>query len=69
MYCNGQAELPNFENTIQFDTTLIAYEGSDDWVEKTIADIYECLNNDEIPSANYNCDFCKYTAELTKLTN
>ena len=69
VYCNGQAELPNFENTIQFDTTLIAYEGSDHWVEQKIADIHKCLNSDEIPSSNYNCDFCKYTSEIEKLIN
>ena len=69
VYCNGKAGLLKFEDTIQFDTTLIAYKGSDDWVEKTIADIYKCLNSEKIPSASFNCDYCKYTSEMEKLIN
>ena len=67
VYCNGQAQLPSFDNTIEFDTTLIAYEGNDDWVEAKINEIFECLNSDKIPSANYNCDHCKYTSEIERL--
>jgi len=69
VYCNGKAGSLKFEDTIKFDTTLIAYKGSDDWVEKIIADIYKCLNSTKIPSASFNCDFCKYTSEMEKLIN
>ncbi len=49
-----------FDGKLEFDVTLIPYTGNDSWVEKTIFEIHKCLNNDEIPNANPECDYCSY---------
>lgn len=60
VYCNGVTDKQAFDAKLEFDLTLIPYEGSDDWVEETIVEIHACLNADEIPRANFKCDYCRY---------
>jgi hypothetical protein len=60
VYCNGIADAEAFDQKLEFRVNLIPYKGSDLWVEKTIFDIYKCLNGDEIPEAAPDCDYCRY---------
>jgi CRISPR/Cas system-associated exonuclease Cas4 (RecB family) len=60
VYCNGRTDLDKFDAKLEFDLTLIPYEGNDSWVEDTIYEIHKCLNSDTIPEADEGCDFCKY---------
>ena len=60
VYCNGRADAKAFDGKLEFDVTLIAYEGNDGWVEGTIQDIKKCLDQDEIPEAGTECDYCAY---------
>ena len=67
VYCNGKTDLEAFDGRLEFDTTLIAYEGNDSWVEATLHDIHKCLNSDTIPQADKDCDFCKYRKEIENI--
>lgn len=60
VYCNGKTDLEKFDGKLEFDLTLIAYEGNNDWVEGTIKNIHKCLNSDHMPEANAECDYCAY---------
>lgn len=60
VYCNGDADRDSFDAKLEFDITLIPYEGDDGWVEETIAEIYQILQKDEIPAAASGCDYCAY---------
>ena len=60
IYCNGQINKKGFNNKLEFEITLIPYIGNDIWVEKTIFNIYECLNNEKAPISGDNCDYCSY---------
>ena len=60
VYCNGRTDLDTFDAKLEFDITLIAYEGNDSWIENTIKEIHTCLINDRIPSPGKDCDFCTY---------
>ncbi len=60
VYCNGRTDLDKFDAKLEFDLTLIPYEGNDEWVEVVILDIHKCLNSDIIPEANEDCDYCIY---------
>jgi hypothetical protein len=68
VYCNGKIDKKRFDNKLEFEITLISYIGSDIWVEKTINDIYKCLNNNQIPKPGNDCDYCNYV-ESVKLKN
>ena len=64
VYCNGIADAEAFNQKLEFRITLIPYTGNDSWIEKTIADIHKCLNSDEIPEANPDCDYCSYVNSI-----
>jgi hypothetical protein len=49
-----------YDAKLEFDVTLIAYEGNDNWVEQAIK-AYKCLNGDSVPEAGVDCgDYCAY---------
>ena len=60
VYCNGKSDKEAFDGKLEFDVTLIPYNGNDSWIEKIIINIYECLNSDEIPASGFDCDYCSY---------
>jgi CRISPR/Cas system-associated exonuclease Cas4 (RecB family) len=64
VYCNGQTDRKAFDAKLEFDITLIAYKGDDSWVEKTITEAYKCLNDNKIPNADPNCDYCNYVQAI-----
>lgn len=65
VYCNGEADKKAFDAKLEFRITLIPYTGNSDWVERAIVDAHECLNANEIPAANGNCDYCSYIAAIS----
>jgi len=60
VYCNGKSDKKAFDAKLEFDVTLIPYKGNSSWIEKTILNIHECLNGDEIPTSGADCDYCSY---------
>lgn len=64
VYCNGKADRKAFDGKLEFDVTLIPYTGKDSWVEKTIIEIHKCLNGNEIPKADSECDYCSYVEAI-----
>jgi len=67
VYCNGITDKEAFDAKLEFDITLIAYEGSDDWVEKAIRDAHKCLQGDVIPETGEDCDYCAYRKAIGEL--
>jgi len=60
VYCNGMTDREAFDGKLEFDIKLIPYEGDDSWIEDTVYDIYDCLNSNDVPEADSNCDYCNY---------
>lgn len=67
VYCNGRADKKAFDAKLEFDITLIPYNGNDAWVEKVILSIHKCLNDPRVPKANKDCDYCAYTDAVGKI--
>lgn len=67
VYCTGRPDAEAFDARIDFDVHLIAYEGSDDWVEGTIGELYECLRTDDMPPKGQDCDYCAFFNARTEL--
>ena len=64
LYCNGQTDREMFNERLEFDITLIPYEGDDSWIEETIKKIHSCLISNQIPGPNDSCDFCAYRSAV-----
>ena len=69
VYCNGKADRLAFDGKLEFDVTVIPYEGNDDWVEPIIFKAHKCLIGEAIPAADPNCDLCCYVAAVDKETS
>lgn len=68
VYCTGRPDAAAFDARIDFDIHLIPYEGSDDWVEDTIASLHACLQANDIPESDPDCDYCAYVAAVNRVT-
>jgi hypothetical protein len=64
LYCNGQTDREMFNERLEFDITLIPYEGNDFWLEETVRKIHSCLISSKIPDANNSCDYCSYRSAV-----
>lgn len=67
VYCNGDTDKKAFDGKLEFDVTVIPYNGDDSWVEQAITDAHECLNQKAIPKASLTCDYCAYREEAGKV--
>mgnify|MGYP001609138675 CR=1 FL=1 len=64
VYCNGITDKKAFDAKLEFDITLIAYEGDDSWIENVVLEAHKCLNGNEIPESGDNCDYCEYISAV-----
>ncbi|MDP2650183.1 MAG: PD-(D/E)XK nuclease family protein [bacterium] len=60
VYANASTDEKAFDGKLEFEITLINYEGSDAWIEGTLTDIKKCLDDERVPSAGKDCDYCAY---------
>lgn len=60
VYANADKALPEFGDTLQFETTLVPVTTAVDWLEQTLLDIKECLEQKTIPPSGEYCEYCAY---------
>ncbi len=60
VYANGNAEAPTFDGRLEFDMTIIPYEGKDTWIDSTVQKLHACLMLDTTPTQAGDCTYCAY---------
>ncbi len=60
VYANADKAKKAFNGILEFELTLVPYEGNDSWVEGTLMKIKEALDSDASPAADSDCDYCRY---------
>ena len=60
VYANALKSNESFDSKLDFEMTVVPYEGSDAWVEETLQTIKKTLDSDELPPAGEGCDYCTY---------
>ncbi len=68
VYCNGRTDVEAFDGKLEFDITLIPYEGKDKWVDEAIELAHKCLMDNRIPMANSDCDYCAYREAVKEVS-
>lgn len=63
VYCNGDTSKDTFDAKLEFDIKIIPYTGDTTWIDPKIKEIKECLDKDEIPEMDPDCDYCRYRKE------
>lgn len=66
VYANADKDRKAFDAKLEFEVTLIPHTGNDSWVEETLVRIKACLDNERIPSAGDDCDYCRYRESAGK---
>ena len=73
VYANADKSLPEFGDTLNFETTVIPVEATTDWIEPTLTEIKACLDQKTIPETGESCEFCPYRqacgSKLLKIHN
>ncbi|MBU0749986.1 PD-(D/E)XK nuclease family protein [Patescibacteria group bacterium] len=67
VYANGRADKEAFDGKLEFDVTILPYEGDDSWVEGTLDDVKACLVSEDIPAIGVDCTYCPYREHAGKL--
>ena len=67
IYANGLKTVDSFSNELKFDTLVLKYTGSTDWVEPKILEIKKLLDQDTIPDSSDNCETCSYVTSVNSL--
>ncbi len=62
VYVTATQKQDRFDNNLHFEANLVSYEGSSDWVDGKLDEIYKALNSEQIPEASENCDYCKFAS-------
>ncbi len=60
VYVNGKTDREAFDAKLEFDIKLIPYTGTTDWIPKVLIAIRKCLEDDRIPAAAEDCEYCAY---------
>ncbi len=60
VYANGRADKEAFNGKLEFDITILPYDGDDSWIEATLVELKKCLESEAIPESGLRCDYCKY---------
>jgi len=67
VYCNGSTDRQAFDGKLEFDIDIISYQGNFDWVRDVLGEIKKCLDNNNLPLSNPDCDYCLYRSASRKL--
>ena len=60
LYETARNNADEFNQKLDFDARLIAHEGSTHWVEWTLHDIKQALDQDDLPWSNDKCEVCRF---------
>ena len=60
VFANAVKDRKAFDGKLEFAVTVIEYKGSDKWVEKTLAEMKNCLESANVPALGANCEHCQY---------
>jgi len=69
VYCNGRADKEAFDGKLEFEVSILPYEGNSDWVHDKLLAARDCLISDSIPESGQDCDFCRYRASASTVEN
>lgn len=60
VFANAMKNLPKFDGKLEFEMSIVPYDGDDRWVNLTLLEIKSRLESDNIPEAAPDCDYCEY---------
>lgn len=69
VYCNGNTDNKAFDGKLEFEVTLVKYDGDDSWIENAVVEAHKTLIAEIIPEAHPDCDYCAYRDVASEIEN
>ncbi len=66
VYANADTDKKAFDGKLEFEITVVPYEGDASWVDGTLLDIKKCLDSEVVPGPAPDCDYCVYRKTVGK---
>lgn len=60
VYVNALTDKQALDGKLEFESIVIPYAGSTNWIPEVISNIKKCLMSNEIPPQTKDCDYCSY---------
>lgn len=60
VFCNAAKDRKAFDGKLEFEVTVVSYEGNYSWVEPAVMAAKECLESDSSPEPDPGCEYCAY---------
>jgi len=67
VYCNGLKDKDRFDEKLDFKISLLDYKGNGDWIEETLENLVNLLNQEEIPMFSEECKHCDYQKKINEI--
>jgi hypothetical protein len=67
VYCNGIKQKDRFDEKLDFKISLLDYTGNTNWIEKTLENLVNLLNQEEIPMFSEECKHCDYQKKINDI--
>lgn len=67
VYTNANKSKEALNDRLKFDTKILPYDGSGDWIQDTLAEVKEILMTDAVPDSADECDHCAYRKAANKV--
>jgi CRISPR/Cas system-associated exonuclease Cas4 (RecB family) len=64
VYCNGDRKKATFDNKVHFKVSVLEYIGNSSWIENTIVEIKELLDQNSTPEFDADCTYCSYIQDI-----
>jgi hypothetical protein len=68
LFANGNKNLPGFGGKLEFESSIIPYQGDTSWIEPTILEIKQCLESNQVPESGKECQYCAWRKLIHKAT-
>ncbi len=68
VYANGLKNKSAFNGRLEFELTLLPYQGQAGWVGNRLMDAQSCLQSENIPEPSSYCKHCAYIEHVDTVT-
>jgi RecB family exonuclease len=67
LFCNGLKTPDDFNGRLDFEESILEYNGSSDWVEQTLFDIKKCLDSKKLPPWGEKSEWGPFVEDVLKV--
>ncbi len=64
VFANAGRNRTSFDGRLEFEVSIIPYEGNGSWISPILLKMKECLNSETIPQSGADCEYCAFNKRV-----